>query len=686
MSHELRTPLNSLLILSDQLSRNPDGNLSTKQVDYSKTIHASGNDLLSLINDILDLSKIESGTVTVEVGELTFSDLQDYVERTFGHVAESRGLRFSLTLSPDLPKGIHTDAKRLQQIIKNLLSNAFKFTEHGSVELHIGPAKSGWNADHEALNRASGGVLAFSVVDTGIGIPVDKQQIIFEAFQQADGSTSRKYGGTGLGLAISREISHMLGGEIRLESVPRKGSTFTLFLPAVYSPGKVLRRQTSGDVIALPRPEEPAVRVALADIPDPGEIVNEMHDDRERLRAEDFVILIVDNDRGFASFLVDLAHGCGFKALVTARGGTAIALVRQHRPSAIILDIKLSDIEGWRVLQSIKNDLSTRHIPVQVVSNDDDRERAIRQGAFGMLTKPVTREQVLSTFEELRSFVTGPTRRLLVVEDDAVQRNHVVELVAGSDVETVAVGTGQEALAEMNKGRFDCVVVDLGLPDMGGISLVDQLQGPAPTRFVPVIVFTGKELSRQEDAHLRKVSRAIVIKDFRSSEFLVDEVAMCLHRVHAKLSRPHREMVDRLHRPEEVLKGRKVLVVDDDIRNIFAMTSLLERYEMVVSSAEDGKAAIAAIESFPDIEIVLMDIMMPEMDGYDTMRAIRLKPQFKSLPIIALTAKAMKGDREKCLDAGASDYVSKPVDTEHLLSLLCIWLYSAATPSAGPRG
>jgi signal transduction histidine kinase/DNA-binding response OmpR family regulator len=683
MSHELRTPLNSLLILSDQLSRNPDGNLLGKQVDYAKTIHASGNDLLSLINDILDLSKIESGTVTVDASDLSLTDLRDYIERTFAHVAESRNLKFNIILDENLPRIIHTDTKRLQQVVKNLLSNAFKFTESGSVSIHISRPTHGWSEGNDSLNRATGGVLAFSVIDTGIGIPMEKQQIIFEAFQQADGSTSRKYGGTGLGLAISREISLMLGGEIRLESQPGHGSRFTLYLPAVYAPTKSSRRQLGSDRLIERLAIEP--QSSLAELPEPGRLTNDFGDDRDHLSDGEPVLLVVDNDRAFATYLMEAAHAQGFKVLVTARGGAAISLARQYRPSAIILDIKLSDIEGWRVLQSIKNDLSTRHIPVQVISNDDDRERALRLGAFGMLTKPVSNDQITSLLEHLRAFAAGKTRRLLVIEDNPTQRDHVVQLVAGADVETVAVGSAHEGLALLEKEHFDCVVLDLGLPDTGsGLELVEQVQRLIAETFTPLIIYTGKDLTPHDDALLRQRSKAIVVKDFRASELLLDEVATCLHRPHQSLSAVQRKMLDELHRPEHVLKGRKVLVVDDDIRNIFAMTSLLERYEMVVTSAEDGRHAIDALGADPAIEIVLMDIMMPEMDGYDTMRAIRSNPEYKSLPIIALTAKAMKGDREKCLDAGASDYVSKPVDTDHLLSTLCVWLYQPAA-MVGPR-
>ncbi len=684
MSHELRTPLNSLLILSDQLSRNHDGNLTTKQVEYARTIHASGNDLLSLINDILDLSKIESGTVTVDATELAFVDLQDYVERTFRHVAESRGLDFAIRLDAGLSKIMVTDSKRLQQVLKNLLSNAFKFTEEGSVTVDIFPANQGFDSELESLTKSKGGVLGFAVRDTGIGIPLDKQQIIFEAFQQADGSTSRKYGGTGLGLAISREISRMLGGEIRLDSVPGKGSTFTLFLPRVYSSGKAARRvQEQQQAASLAQGQDTTVSTQLQEgVPEVSALPNEISDDRARLRKGDKVLLIVDNDMAFSRFLYDQAHEKGFKALVTSKGGAAVALAREFNPTAVLLDIKLPDIDGWRVLDNLKSDLNTRHIPVHIVSNDDNSERALRQGALGLLPKPVSKEQVDQIFEDIRTFAERPMRRLLVVEDDEIQRNSIVELVGDGGVETVAVGSGAQALAILKSQRFDCMVVDLGLPDVDGITLVEKAK--TAHRGMPVIVYTGRDLSEAEDTQLRRVARAIIVKDYRAPERLLDETTLCLHRPKGKLPLMKQRMIERLHQPELVLKGRKVLVVDDDIRNIFAMTSLLERYGMEVISAENGKDAIVALEKAGDIEVALMDIMMPEMDGYDTMRAIRLNPGFRSLPIIALTAKAMKGDREKCIEAGASDYVAKPVDSERLLSLLCVWLYQA--PARATKG
>ena len=711
MSHELRTPLNSLLILSNQLSLNPDGNLSSKQVEYSQTIHASGNDLLSLINDILDLSKIESGTVTVEAEEMALKDFCEYIDRSFIHVAESRRLNFVVTLDEIVPKKVHTDIKRLQQVIKNLLSNAFKFTDKGTVTVSIGQATSGWDESNESLAQTLNGVLAISVTDTGIGISADKQQIIFEAFQQADGSTSRRYGGTGLGLAISREIAKMLGGEIHLTSLPGQGSTFTFFLPAVYSPAKVQRRSVTSSHLATKEPiphqdkaqdkAQPVVAVA-----DSVTTVGHSGDDRSKITAHDTVLLVAVSDQELAHFILEIGRAHGFKVMVTSRGGATIALTRQYRPAAIILDSGLTDIDGWRVLQSIKNDLSTRHIPVAIISDD---EHAAQQGAFSMLTTSATRNQLDVLLNEMRATSEGKTRRLLIVEDNPTQRAHLVELLSGTNIAIVAVGTAREALAALEEcladcmacpksslGRallisahqdafFDCVILDLGLPDMAGIPVAEAVHALLRKHFTPLMILTGKDLSRDEEIQLRKLSKSIVIKDYRSPEVLLDEVSACIHRPHNLLTPPQRKLVDSLHRPETVLKQVKILVVDDDMRNIFAMTSLLERYDMQVISAENGKEAIAALDRDAAIQMVLMDIMMPEMDGYETMRLIRLDQRFTSLPIIALTAKAMKGDREKCLDAGASDYISKPVNTDNLLSLLCIWLYQSTARMQGEK-
>jgi len=446
------------------------------------------------------------------------------------------------------------------------------------------------------------------------------------------------------------------------------GSTVTLYLPAIYTPMKGLRRAPQSE----PTPRQNGV---LTMIPEVTLVADELNDDRTTLEINDTVLLIVDNDLAFANFLMELAHRWGFKALVTSRGGAGIALTRQFHPSAMLLDIRLNDIEGWRVLQSIKNDQATRHLPIVILSNDDDDRRARCLGAFGMLTKPVSNQQLERLYGDLKEFTGRTLRRLLVIEDDELQSRQIVELVGANGIETVTIDNGAKALDLLGQEHFDCIVLDLGLPDMGGLTLFEQMQNRDTYRFIPIIVYTGRDLTPQEDVQVRRLSKAVIVKDARAMERLLDEIMLCLHQPQIRMTAHQQQLIDHLHQPEVVLKGRKVLVVDDDIRNIFAMASLLERYGMLVSAAEDGKDAILALERDPSIEVVLMDIMMPEMDGYDTMRAIRKNPLFTAMPIIALTAKAMKGDREKCLEAGASDYVAKPVDTDHLLSLLCVWLY-----------
>ena len=674
MSHELRTPLNSLLILSDQLSKNNEGNLTGRQVEFARTIHSSGNDLLALINDILDLSKIESGTVIVDVGDIHFRDLQDYVDRTFRHVAENKKLGFEVDVASGVPRNIQTDAKRLQQVLKNLLSNAFKFTEKGQVALHIAPASEGWSPDNESLNRAKS-VVAFSVSDTGIGIPPEKQQIIFEAFQQADGSTSRKYGGTGLGLAISRELAHLLGGEIKLSSTPGEGSTFTLYLPQTYSPARALRRH-SGTEQTLPvlvppagapepkGPQEPAPEAQFAD-------------DQATISTGDSVLLIVENDSNFAHFLFDMAHEYGFKAVVASRGADAIALARQLAPAAITLDINLPDIDGWRVLDRLKDDTTTRHIPVHLITTDEERDRGLRMGAMGALAKPIkTREALDQTFARIRQFTEAHTRGVLVVEADPAKRREVREVIGDENVTVTEAGSGADALAALAERPFDLLVVGMDLPDHKTFDLIDDLKERPELHDLRVIVYnTSRQLSKREETHLKRLAQTMPLKDVRSTERLLDEASLYLHRPIVSMNDERRRKIENLHRAESVLTGKKVLIVDDDIRNIFAMTSILEPYQMHIVSAETGKGAIETLQETPDIDCVLMDIMMPDMDGYDTMRAIRKLGKFRSLPIIALTAKAMKGDREKCIEAGASDYIAKPVDTQQLLSLLRVWLY-----------
>jgi HAMP domain-containing protein/signal transduction histidine kinase/DNA-binding response OmpR family regulator len=664
MSHELRTPLNSILILSQQLAENSPGTLSPKQVEFSRNINSSGSDLLHLINDILDLSKIESGTVTVEVEEIPFAGLRDNIDRNFRHVAEAKNLPFYIRFSDDLPRSMDSDPKRLQQVLKNLLSNAVKFTAQGQVEVRVGLATGGWSAEHPVLSQAQQ-VVAFAVEDTGIGVAPEKQRLIFEAFQQADAGTSRKYGGTGLGLAISRELAVLLGGEIRLSSVHGQGSCFTLYLPLHYvgSDGAVLHSteqvaDAARSVVALPVAREETIA-----------------DDRDSIATGDPVLLIVEDDPHYARILLGLARDKGFKGIVATRGAHGLVLARQYRPAAISLDIFLPDMLGWTVLNQLKLDPATRHIPVQIVTLEEERQHGLSRGAFAYLVKEPTTASLEAAFDRIKEFTAPRTKRLLVVEDNTIERNAVLELLGHDDIDIVAAGSGDEALAAMKKEAFDCVVLDLRLPDMTGFELLEKVHADPDLAAVPVVVFTGKDLSREEQARLHSMAKSIVLKDVRSPERLLDETALFLHRVVTGLPAQKQEMLERLHNSAEVLRGRTVLVVDDDARNIFALTSVLENHEVEVISATNGRQAIDIIKSTPDIVMVLMDIMMPEMDGYETMREIRKDPQFRTLPILALTAKAMKGDREKCLDAGASDYIAKPVNTNQLLSLMRVWLF-----------
>ncbi|AKT37460.1 HAMP domain-containing protein [Chondromyces crocatus] len=675
MSHELRTPLNSLLILSDQLSKNMEGNLSGRQVDFARTIHSSGAELLALINDILDLSKIESGTVVVDVTEVSFMDLHDYVERAFRHVAESRRLGFELEFDGNLPRAVYTDAKRVQQVIKNLLSNAFKFTDKGKVAFQVGMIRSGWDPENETLQRA-GAAISMAVTDTGIGIQPDKQQIIFEAFQQADGSTSRKYGGTGLGLAISREIARLLGGELKLRSVPGEGSTFTLLLPLSYAPAKGRKGK---EPVSESRPSQPLVsaELALRAPPEPpSHLINQIIDDRTSIEAGDQVVLIVENDVNFARYLMDVAREHGLKVLLAYRGSTALALARERRPGAVTLDLNLPDVDGWRVLARMKHDLETRHIPVHVITTDEDRERALRLGARGVLHKPLkARDELDAAFEQLIQFMKAPKRRVLLVEPDEGERAALTKLLGIDGVEVQHVETGGSAMNALESASPEVVVTRLDLSDMRAFELFDRMARREGQKERPLVLYTPGELSLSDEERIARLGQSLVLKHVRSPERLLDEVSLFLHLPLPALPGSKQELLAELHQSNKVIVGKKVLIVDDDIRNIFAMTTLLEAHQMKTVYAETGKAAIEVLGQTPDVDVVLMDIMMPEMDGYDTMRAIRAEPRFHALPIIALTAKAMKGDREKCLEAGANDYISKPVDTEQLLAALRLWLH-----------
>jgi CheY-like chemotaxis protein len=668
MSHELRTPLNSILILSQQLAENAPANLTPKQIEFSRNINSSGSDLLHLINDILDLSKIESGTVTVEVEEIPFADLHGNIDRNFRHVAEAKNLPFNVQFSPNLPKSMDSDPKRLQQILKNLLSNAVKFTSSGKVEVRVDLASRGWSPDHPVL-RAAPQVVAFAVEDTGIGIAPEKQRLIFEAFQQADAGTSRKYGGTGLGLAISRELAVLLGGEIKLASVHGQGSTFTLYLPLHYSGPDTVRTAPASAGAAF---ADVARSHAL-----PSQPLREEHiaDDRNAIGDDDPVVLIIEDDPHYARILLGLARDRGFKGIVAMKGAMGLSLARQYRPAAISLDIFLPDMLGWTVLNQLKLDPATRHIPVQIVTLEEERQHGLAHGAFNYLVKAPTTDGLEAAFDRIRTFTTPRTKRLLVVEDNDIERQSIIALLDHDDIEMLSAATGEEAFAVMRSGTVDCVVLDLRLPDMTGFELLEHMRAEPTLGEIPVVVFTGKQLSDAEQTTLRTMAKSIVLKDVQSPERLLDETALFLHRVVTELPSEMQRMLDRLHSSREVLSGRKVLVVDDDARNIFALTSLLENQEMEVMSATDGHRAIELIRSTPDLNLVLMDIMMPDMDGYETIREIRKAPEFRTLPILALTAKAMKGDREKCLSAGASDYIAKPVNTDQLLSLMRVWLF-----------
>jgi CheY-like chemotaxis protein/signal transduction histidine kinase/HAMP domain-containing protein len=681
MSHELRTPLNSLLILAEMLAADRNSNLTPKQQEFAKTIYSSGSDLLSLINDILDMAKIESGTMRVEIGEVLFNDLREYVERTFRPVADNQDLQFMVEMASDLSQAMQTDGQRLQQVLRNLLSNAFKFTKEGKVTLHVHPADHGWSTDHPALSR-SRSVVAFAVHDTGIGIAADKLRLIFEPFQQADSGSGRHYSGTGLGLSISREMARLLGGEIRVQSIPGEGSTFTLYLPLVY--------QGAEPETILQKPEiRTSPLRAVQELPPQADL--DVSGDVGLVRAGDRILLIVERDPTFAQILLQTAHEQGLRALIVPRGEKALALAKEIRPAAITLDLSLPDLHGWNVLQLLKEDPRTSHIPVHIISGDESGLRGLERGAVACLKKPVKKSDLDDAFAKMKKGMEAPIKRLLIVEDNDIEREHVVKMVAEQGVHVTAVGTGADALTALRSGRFDCLILDLMLPDIPGLELVEQIRKELGLNDLPVIVYTGKELTQEDDDRLEEVAQKVIVKDVRSLERLREETTAFLNRITSRkpdAGPPVDAMVTAQSklptRPAETLKGeaslagKKVLVVDDDIRNLFALMSMLERFGAQVLRAESGPEALRILGQHPNLDIVLMDIMMAGMDGYETTRAIRRQARFRSLPIIALTAKAMKGDREKCLEAGASDYLAKPVTGDRLLSVLGSWLSSPA--------
>jgi CheY-like chemotaxis protein/HAMP domain-containing protein len=675
MSHELRTPLNSLLILSRLLSDNKDGNLTEKQIEYAQTILSSGTDLLNLINDVLDLSKVEAGKMEVHPTELRFGEVEDFVERGFGPLAEEKGLELKVELDPALPETIETDGQRLRQVLKNLLSNAFKFTREGGVTLTVRPVEEDRRFGVRTLNEADG-VVSFSVADSGIGIAGDKQRLIFEAFQQADGTTNRKYGGTGLGLSISREIARLLGGEIHVQSAEGEGSTFTLFLPFRWH-GEVPEDGGAGREAVTWAEAAPGTRTPAEERRrhprSPAEVG--IRDDRADLEPGDRSVVIIENDPDFASVLLEMAHENDFRAIVALDGESGLQLVREYKPDAVTLDIDLPGIDGWTVLDRLKHSPETRHIPVHILSGIGKRQRGLRQGALSYLEKPVSKEALDEAFGRISTFLDAGVKRLLVVEDDEAQRRSIVELVGEDDVEIRAVSSADEALAELGEGHFDCMVLDLGLGGDDGFELLERVKGDPEMHELPIIIYTGKELSPQEETRLRRYAESIIVKDVKSPERLLDETALFLHRVEANLPEQKRRMLEQLHRAESVFSGKKILIVDDDVRNIFSLTSIMEEQGMEVVFAENGRDALKVLDENPDVDLALMDVMMPEMDGYETTQAIRERDGFADLPIISLTAKAMKGDREKSIASGASDYITKPVDVDQLLSLMRVWLY-----------
>ena len=667
MSHELRTPLNSSLILAKLLADNPEKNLTDEQVKFAQTIQSSGNDLLTLINDILDLSKIEAGHMDVHPERLSLARMSGQLARVFAPVAHQKGLVFQTSIARDCPSSLETDPVRLEQILKNLLSNSIKFTEKGSV--------------HLTISRPADKQIAFAVTDTGIGIAPENQQAIFDAFRQADGTINRKYGGTGLGLSISRELTRLLGGTIHLESVQGKGSTFRVVVPETYeapvAPPRVFHRdKTHADQVV--ENELPTV----APTPQRAKKVNrstKVADDTNQLLPNDRVILAVEDDESFAAILYKLAHEYNFKCLIASTAEQALEITAEFAPSAILLDVGLPDHSGLSVLDRLKRDSRTRHIPVHVISASDYTQTAFSLGAVGYMMKPVKRDQLEEVLKQLEKRLVKGIKRVLIVEDNAVQRKSMIKLLSAHNVETVDVGTAAECLEQLKTTTFDCMVLDLSLPDATGYSLLETLSKEDAYSFPPVIVYTGRDLSSEEEQRLRRYSSAIIIKGAKSHERLLDEVTLFLHQVVADLPSEQQRMLAAIRGRDDMLEGRRILAVEDDVRNIYALTSIFEPLGVSVQIARNGREALDLLTKCMGsldtaVDLVLMDVMMPEMDGLTATREIRKNPAWKKLPVIMLTAKAMKDDQEKCLEAGANDYMAKPLDVEKLLSLVRVWM------------
>jgi CheY-like chemotaxis protein/HAMP domain-containing protein len=665
MSHELRTPLNSILILSNSLADNKPGNLTEKQIEHAKVIHSAGADLLSLINDILDISKVEEGKMELVIESLSLTDLADHLRRNFDHVAQHKGIEFGVDLMPGIPPAIYTDRQRLEQVLRNFFSNAFKFTQHGSVRLRIAlaPADTRFNR----IQPAQGPILALSVIDTGIGVPKDKQQIIFEAFQQADGTTSRKYGGTGLGLTISREFSHLLGGEVHLHSDGEGlGSTFTLYLPVGAVSSASAGPETSQAMGAL---NDTMPSFASATAAAAAAVQRPKGGGRKTL-------LIIEDDNDFSDILAELAEEYHFRSLQAHDGERGLEMAKQLRPDAIILDIGLPGIDGWDVLEALKADPGTHDIPVHCFSGRDERAKALSMGALAYYRKPATPDQIKDAFGRIEERLERHVRRLLVVEDNSVQHSAIHELFDNGQVDVTVCTTGQEALDMLRRETYDCMVLDLSLPDIDGYSMLEHIHEDDAYPALPVIVYTARDLTREQEARLRKYADRIILKTDQSAERLLSEASLFLHWVESangSLNAKGRPSEISGHR-DDVFSGKRVLLVDDDMRNIYALSASLEEWGCEILLANNGRESLEMLDANPDTDIVLMDIMMPEMDGYEAMQKIRAQERFKKLPMLALTAKAMRDDRAKCLEAGANDYISKPVDVEKLQSLMRVWL------------
>ncbi len=662
MSHELRTPLNSLLLLAQTLEENRRGNLTEDDIQSVKVIHNSGKDLLSLINEILDLSKIEAGQMELMRDIIPIADFLAEMKNTFQHLIDEKGLTLHFEVDPQAPQTIESDRKRLDQVMKNLLSNAVKFTDKGAITVSIGPVGPGVDLLRSGLQPDTS--IAIAVQDSGVGIPLDKQRIIFEAFQQADGSTARRYGGTGLGLSISRDLAGLLGGEIQLFSKEGTGSTFTLYLPLSLQEDQPAVQDLDPGDAPNPGPVETDVPVSLAYI----------DDDRHSLQENDRIILVIEDDPNFAALLLQQCHEKGLKCLAVPTGEEGLQLAESYLPMAIILDLKLPGINGWQVLETLKDQIKTRHIPVHIISVDDAGIDAQRKGAIDYLVKPVSKAELDQAFANIEETFSRQVKDLLVAGHGATMRKVIVSLVGNNDVQSEEAASGQEVISKLQENHYDCLIMGLDLADMSGFSLLKQLK-TSGVSMPPVIVYTGQELSRDEVKELRQYAESIIVKGVMSEERLLDESALFLHRMICKLPEAKQRMIRNLHEDDAVFTGKRILIVDDDMRNVFALAKVLQEKGIEAVKAEDGIRALSLLDQDERFDLVLMDIMMPGMDGYEAMERIRQQPQFKDLPIIALTAKAMKEDRNRCLSAGANDYLAKPVDMDRLLALLRVWLY-----------